>query len=241
MTTALVVGANGGIGAATARLLSAAGHRVLLVARSRMPLEQGSQELRAQGADVLTAAFDAAEDGALGSFLTAHAPDGIDVAVNNLGVSHRPTPFHDLAERDLERVVATDLLGVARCLRTELAAMPRGGAIVNVASTAGLGGAPGMGAYAAAKHGVVGLTRTVALDEAARGIRVNAVCPGPIESGPIMDQPSAVRERVGQHIPMRRMGRAEEVAAAIAWLASPSASYVTGVALPVDGGKTAAA
>ena len=241
MTTALVVGANGGIGAATARLLSSAGHRLLLVARSRGPLEQLAQELRARDADVLPAAFDASEDGVLTSFLTTYAPEGIHVAVNNLGVSHRPTPFDEIAEGDLDRVVTTDLLGVARCLRAELAAMRRGGgAIVNVASTAGLGGAPGMGAYAAAKHGVVGLTRTVALDEAAQGIRVNAVCPGPIESGPIMDQPAAVRDQVGQHIPMRRMGRAEEVAAAIVWLASPSASYVTGVALPVDGGKTAA-
>jgi NAD(P)-dependent dehydrogenase (short-subunit alcohol dehydrogenase family) len=94
-----------------------------------------------------------------------------------------------------------------------------------------------MSGYVAAKHGVVGLTRTAALDYARRGIRVNAVAPGPIESGLIMRAPASTREQVGSYVPLGRMGTAAEVAAAVIWLASPTSSYVTGVVLEVDGGK----
>jgi NAD(P)-dependent dehydrogenase (short-subunit alcohol dehydrogenase family) len=97
-----------------------------------------------------------------------------------------------------------------------------------------------MSAYSAAKHAVIGLTKTAAIDEARHGIRVNAVAPGPIESGPIMAQDAAVRTQVGQYMPMGRMGGADEVAEAVRWLASPASSYVTGTVLAVDGGKSAA-
>jgi NAD(P)-dependent dehydrogenase (short-subunit alcohol dehydrogenase family) len=96
-----------------------------------------------------------------------------------------------------------------------------------------------MSAYSAAKHAVVGLTRTAAIDYASRGIRVNAVAPGPIESGPVMNQPAEVRAGIGRYVPLGRMGRADEVAAAVLWLATDASSYTTGLVLPVDGGKRA--
>jgi NAD(P)-dependent dehydrogenase (short-subunit alcohol dehydrogenase family) len=235
---ALVVGANGLIGNAVARLLVEAGARTTLAGRDADRLAQLRSAL--VGADVDIHPLDVRDDDAVEALVrAASGPEGLDVAVNNVGASHRPTPLDQLDLSELDRVLAISLRGVAVCLRAELAAMRDGGAIVNVASSAGLAGAPGMSAYVAAKHGVVGLTRTAAIDHAARGVRVNAVAPGPIESGPIMSQPAEVRTHVGQFVPLHRMGTAEEVAQAIVWLASPAASYVTGTVLSVDGGKRA--
>ncbi|MBO1753927.1 SDR family NAD(P)-dependent oxidoreductase [Allobranchiibius sp. CTAmp26] len=234
--SAIVVGANGLIGNAVTRSL-ARHHAVWVVGRDASAL----QRLATSTSGRITAVpLDATDDAALQDAIGQAAADGgLQVAVNNIGLSHRPTPLGELGLDEFDRVIATTLRAVAAAMKFELGHMGSGAAIVNVASSAGLSGTPGMSAYAAAKYGVIGLTHTAAIDYGERGIRVNAVAPGPIESGPIMAQSPAVRERVGGYTPLGRMGSAQEVANAVTWLASPEAGYVTGTTLSVDGGKTA--
>lgn len=241
---AFVLGANGLIGNAICRLLAADGLTVIPAGRDTDALERLRDDLRAAGLDCPTVlTVDATDDDALEDAVsTAAGISEVAVAVNNLGRGHRPVPLAEMTIEDFDAVVAVTFRAVAVALRAEVRAMahvagPR--AIVNVASSAGTTAAPGMSAYVAAKHAVIGLTRTTAIDEAKHGIRVNAVAPGPIESGPIMAQDAAVRKHVGANVPIGRMGGANEVAEAVRWLASPAASYVTGAVLPVDGGRTA--
>jgi len=243
-SVAFVLGANGLIGNAICRELGAEGFTVVPAARDAEALVELAELLRASGVDCpRTFAFDATDDDALTSAIdTVAAEHGLSVAVNNVGRGHQPTPLARMGLDEFDAVMAVTFRSVAVAMRAELRALaestgPR--AIVNVASSAGTGAAPGMSAYVAAKHAVVGLTRTAAVDEARTGIRVNAVAPGPIESGPIMAKDASVRTTVGGYVPLGRMGLADEVAAAVRWLASPAASYVTGAVLPVDGGKSA--
>ncbi len=237
--TVLVLGANGLIGRALADAFGAAGARLVLGSRDGSRLAELADGLGARGYDVVADAVDVTDADAVERFVTTHGGTGLDVAVNNVGTSHRPTPLADLDISELDRVLATTLRGVAVAMRHELRVLRDGGALVNIASSAGLDGVPGMSAYVAAKHGVVGLTKTAAIDYASRQIRVNAVAPGPIASGPIMRQDEQVRRHVGGLVPLGRMGSPEEVARAALWLASPLASYTTGCVLSVDGGKRA--
>lgn len=243
MSTAFVLGGNGLIGNAICLRLAADGFTVIPAARDAAALDALRRDLDAAGLDCPhTIPLDAVDDAALTAAIESVAAENeLTVAVNNAGRGHRPTPLADLDPAEFDAVIAVNFRSVAVAMRAEVRALRTVGgdrAIVNVASTAGIGGTPGMSAYSAAKHAVVGLTRTTALDEARAGIRVNAVAPGPIESGPIMAQDPAVRDRVGGLMPLGRMGTAEEVAAAVGWLASPAASYTTGAVVPVDGGRT---
>lgn len=241
---AFVFGANGLIGNAICRQLGAEGYAIVPTARDAAALESLASELRASGVDCpRTFAFDATDDDAVeAAVATTAAEYGLSVAVNNVGRGHRPTPLAAMDLAEFDAVMAVTFRSVAVALRAELRALagvegPR--AIVTVVSSAATSGAPGMSAYAAAKHALVGLTRTAAIDEARNGIRINAVAPGPIESGPSMALEQSMRDRIGGYMPLGRMGLADEVASAVRWLASPAASYVTGVVLPVDGGKAA--
>ncbi|MEL7976521.1 SDR family NAD(P)-dependent oxidoreductase [Isoptericola sp. F-RaC21] len=237
--TALLVGANGRIGHAVAVALGAAGARLVLAARDGERLAALQAELDAAGVPARAVPTDVTDDDAVRALVELAAGEGMEVAVNNAGTTHRPAPLGALPVEDADRVLGVTLRGTLVAMHHELAHLPAGGRLVNVASTAGLAGAPGMAAYVAAKHGVVGLTRTAALDHADRGIRVNAVAPGSIESGGLATQPDDVRDRVGATAPLGRLGGAEEVAAAVVWLASPASSYTTGAVLTVDGGKGA--
>jgi NAD(P)-dependent dehydrogenase (short-subunit alcohol dehydrogenase family) len=225
---ALVTGAASGIGHATAELLAANGAHVV------------GCDVKA-GGDVIAA--DVTDGEALRAVVAeVVARHGrLDLAANCAGVGGGHGATHDYPEADFDRIVAINLRGTWLSMRAELEAMLQGGggAIVNVSSTLGLRGSPFAAPYSASKHAVLGLTRTAALEYAQQGVRVNAVCPGGIDT-PMMDETferfPGFRETLTAYVPMGRMAGPEEVAGAIAWLCSDAASFVTGEAMTIEGG-----
>jgi NAD(P)-dependent dehydrogenase (short-subunit alcohol dehydrogenase family) len=166
----------------------------------------------------------------------------LDVAVNNAaGGGHPPTPLAEVAVEDYDSALTVSLRGTFLAMRYEIPAMldAGGGAIVNMASTAGLAAVGGLAGYVSSKFGVIGLTRTAALDYADRGVRVNALAPGPIRTERLALAGAQAQERVAGTVPMHRLGRPDEVAAAAVWLCSPESSFVTGATLTIDGGLLA--
>jgi NAD(P)-dependent dehydrogenase (short-subunit alcohol dehydrogenase family) len=165
----------------------------------------------------------------------------LDVAFNNAGSGQMPTPLADISFEDFETGLKTNLYGAFLGMKYEIPAMLAvgGGAIVNMSSTAGLQGAPGMGPYAAGKHGVVALTKAAALDYGKRNIRVNAIAPGPIVNEQMSHLGEERLQQIARFVPLGRLGRVEEVALAAVWLCSDEASFITGAVLSVDGGRLA--
>ncbi len=172
---------------------------------------------------------------------TLDAYSRLDAAFNNAGDGHQPTPLADLAVDDFDRAVRSTLRGVFLSMKEEIPAMLAGGggAIVNMASTAGLRGVPGLAGYVASKHGIIGLTQTAALDYAPRHIRINAVAPGPIATHRLAQLTDERREQMAATVPLHRLGQPEEVAATVVWLCSDHASFITGAKIPIDGGRMA--
>jgi NAD(P)-dependent dehydrogenase (short-subunit alcohol dehydrogenase family) len=246
--SALVTGAASGIGRATALAFAREG---AWVAAADLTLE-GAQKtvaaIEAQGGEAVAIAVDVTDEDAVKAMVAAAvaAFGGLDCAFNNAGiapyqVNAAGVPTADLEEAAWARLLDVNLTGVWRCLRHEVAQMRQqgGGAIVNTASIAGLVGLPGSVAYVVGKHGVVGLTKAAAIDHAADHIRVNAVCPGYIETPMTEDTMRRRGERVIARTALGRMGKPEEIAEAVVWLCSDRASFVTGSAWTVDGGYTA--
>src|SRR2546422_2751117 len=249
---ALVTGGAGDIGTAVARALAAVLDTTVLVAdRDRADAEAAAERLTADGVAAEPLALDVTSEkdwSRAADAIEGHA-QRLAVVVNAAGVEGRQAPLWEQRPADFEAVVRVNLTGTFLALRTVLPILRRhgGGAVVNVASTAGILGLPGLAPYVASKHGVVGLTRAAATECARSGVRVNAVCPGPtvgrmiasIEAGAAPDNPGAAGDRYRAAIPMRRYAEPAEVAAVIVQLASPSSSYVTGTVVPVDGGMSA--
>jgi len=242
-TVGLVTGASRGIGAATAWELVRAGAHVVLAARDEQALNALAGSIAAAGGQALPVPTDVRDSGAVAELVerTVTHFGRLDLTVNSAGGGHEMAPVAALETSTFEEAIAVNLRGVFLAMKYQIPAMlaSGGGAIVNIASTTGVQATGGLGGYVAAKYGVTGLTKTAALDYAAEGIRVNALAPGPVLTGRLEQAGRRVQEMAGRAMPMARVGRPEEVAAAARWLCSPEAAYITGAVLPVDGGKLA--
>ena len=243
---AVVTGAAAGIGRAAARAFAAAGASVVLADLSGDRGEAVAAAIRAEGGEAIFVTTDVSDPEAADR-MVATAVDRygrLDYAFNNAGIEGTMIVAAECSVDAWDRTIAVNLTGVFACMRAEIPAMlaSGGGAIVNNSSVAGLVGFPGAAAYCASKHGIIGLTRAGALDYATQGIRVNAVCPGVIDTEMIDRVTAGNPAMEGQLLatePVGRLGTAEEIADAVLWLCSDRSAFVTGHALAVDGGFVA--
>lgn len=242
---ALVTGAAAGMGLATARAFAEAGASVVLADFREDLIYAEAEKLMAAGRRAIAARCDVSDDAQVAAMVDrAVAEFGrLDAAFNNAGVMARIAPTAESTREDWDRVIGINLGGVWSCMKHELRQMERqgSGAIVNNASVGALTGNPGIASYIASKHGVIGLTRTAALESIKKGIRVNAVNPGLIDTQighGVFKGGDDEYAQAARGVPIGRAGRPEEIASVVLWLCSPGASYVVGHGLTADGGMT---
>lgn len=243
---ALVTGAASGMGLATAKAFAQAGAAVALADISEDAVRSAAEELVSAGHRAIAVRCNVADESEVAAMIeqTVTTFGRLDAAFNNAGVQSPAVETADATGAEFDRVIGINLRGVWNCMKYELRQMREqgSGAIVNNSSIGGLIGIPGRAIYHASKHGVIGLTKSAALEYASRGIRINAVCPGAIETPMIADmiaKESLTMEDFLRNQLLGRLGRPEEIAAAVLWLCSPGASLVIGHALAVDAGYTA--
>jgi NAD(P)-dependent dehydrogenase (short-subunit alcohol dehydrogenase family) len=245
-----ISGAGRGFGRLAAERFAAEGARLVLTDILEKELEEAAASIRSSGVEVVASAGDISDEDLVRRLVSACVEryGRLDVAVNNAGIVHAPRKLTEIDAATMERVIRVDLLAIFNAMKHELLQMERqgSGVILNVSSVAGIAGAPLLSAYAAAKHGVIGLTKSAALEYARADIRVNAICPS-FTATPMLAQslahmrgtPEEALARTTAFIPMRRAGKPEEVVQAMLWICSPENSFMTGHALAVDGGLTA--
>jgi NAD(P)-dependent dehydrogenase (short-subunit alcohol dehydrogenase family) len=244
---ALVTGAGAGIGLATAQAFAQAGAAVALADINEDAARSAAERLRAAGHKALYIRCDVSVKSEVAAMVdrTVSAFGRLDAAFNNAGVNSDSASLLDKDDEEFDRIINVNLRGVWNCMKAELRQMTAqgSGAIVNCSSIGGLVGSKGRSAYSASKHGVIGLTRSAALDYATQGIRINAVCPGiintPMAAAVTKNyDPEIVKAMVARE-PIGRFGEPEEVASAVVWLCTPGASFMVGHAMAVDGGVVA--